>query len=455
MGVSPTHSNLFFNFSSLYSQGNDKTQATIQGTAGSVSNGMFQIRSVKMTVSDLLDLSPEALAIAADASSQTASGSTAVAIPGLTTDSSDSTVGKSNVADTTLGSPTLSEAERVEMIRVNKNAVLERVNELLAENGLEVPADQAFELTTNLMDGSVSVAGIDDEELLAAFNEALQDDEQLVELMRKTRNDLNLPEQENTVARNFTIQFNSMEPTPEDAIIEFNIDVSITQTKQMLENGTQTTDGESTEDGTNGGLTSQFETFTYQISITLSNRINTDSMLLEQLNNSKSSKTERNSKTESTDEADETEENEESEETGSVAVTGESDETNETEALPLSKLFEAFGSHFRADSQIDIGEDGISLDWLLRFSNWNGSASSDNTESDDLTSQLLYQTMNIGGTMTIPFDPTGTMTPEQQAEQVQQLFTQGVNNLFEQGKATPWASKFFAQSGLTELGIFG
>lgn len=83
----------------------------------------------------------------------------------------------------TLQTPEISQAERVKMIRVNKNAVLEHSKSLLAEKGVEVADDQAFDLAVNFQDGSVSITGIEDEELSAAVNEALAGDEELMTLI--------------------------------------------------------------------------------------------------------------------------------------------------------------------------------------------------------------------------------------------------------------------------------
>lgn len=423
MGVSPTNSQVFFNFSSLFAQGNNKNFASVQAAAANYANGAFQVRSASITVADVLDLSPEGLT----ASQQVDN----------TEQSTESMVNENNTVDTTLKASELSEAERVEIIRVNKNAVLSRVNELLAEKGVEVSADQTFELTTNLMDGSISVKGIEDTELLASFNEALQGDEQLVNLMRKTRNELGISEQENTVPRNFTIQYNSMQETPEGVEIDFNIDLFITQPQNLLEDGTNEGEDASDEQGT----------ATYQMSITLSNRINIDASLLDQSGNSNvSSKKEKDN-----DEIDD-EETEEAENINAIAVEADDvSEENSFEPLPVNELFSAFGSYFQATSSVNAGTNGLDLNWHLQFSNWNATQQSD----DAASLQQLYQTMNIGGSMQFPFDETGELTTEQQAQSLQNLFAQGMNGLFSQGSTSPWTSNFLGTSGLSELGFFG
>lgn len=383
MGISPANSQIFFNFSSLFSQGNNASFASVQGAAASYANGALQVRSTNITIADVLDLSQEGLA----ASQQTEES----------TQAAQSVVNENETVDTTLKASELSEADRVEMIRVNKNAVLSRVNELLAEKGLEVPEDQPFELTTNLMDGSVSVKGIEDPELLAAFNEALQDDEQLVELMRKTRNELGLPEQENTVPRNFTIQFNSMQETPEGIEIDFHIDLFITQPKPVLENESDTE--ETTEAPENDALADNQATTTYQMSITLSNRIKMESSLIEQLGNSNvSTKT---NKEEDVEEIDEEDESDDADDANAIVVESENYSENEIPDLSaLKEMFAAFGSNFQATSSFNGETNGLNLHWHLQLSNWSAVQQT----GDAATLQQLFQTMNIGGSMQIPSD---------------------------------------------------
>ncbi|MDR1963903.1 MAG: hypothetical protein LBQ50_09000, partial [Planctomycetaceae bacterium] len=237
MSISPTSSSVYVDYSSFFSQGKNKAFSAFQITAGSYANGAFQVRRASELTLDILDISAEGLAQVAALQSETSVETTV-----------ETTANIESVNDVTLETPEISEAERVEMIRVNKNAVLERVNELLAEKGIEVPSDQSFELTTNFLDGSIAVAGIEDADLAAAINEALAGDEELVARMKKTREELGLTEPANTVPRNFTIEFNSMIETPADAELEYKIDLFVNNPVPLLTNETETT--ENTEEQT-------------------------------------------------------------------------------------------------------------------------------------------------------------------------------------------------------------
>ncbi len=233
MSLSPV--NLFASFSSIFSYNKDgKTLNAMSNISAAYTNGAFQVS--RTTYLDFLDLSPEGLA-----KFKELEDAAAVVDP-------DAVAENEAVSDVSLETKKdMSEAERVETIRVNKNAVLGRVNDLLKEKGLEVSEDQKFDLKVNFIDGSIEVSGIEDPELLAAFNEALQGDEELIGRMRKTRDELGLEEKEGTVPRNFTIQFGSMQETPADAELEFHIDVSVnplaetaTETETETEAGTET-----------------------------------------------------------------------------------------------------------------------------------------------------------------------------------------------------------------------
>jgi hypothetical protein len=203
----------YFNYSSLFAQNGNKSLSAFQAVSASYANGTFQLRRVSAVTLDILDLSPAGLAKANEIAD------------------SQSTEPIQETSDVTLATekPKISETDRVEMIRVNKNAVLERVKEVLDDKGVSVPEDQRFELTTNFLDGSISVEGINDPELAAAVNEALAGDEELIARMKKTREELGLDEPPNTIPRNFTIEFGSMVETPPNAELEFQIDIFVNQ----------------------------------------------------------------------------------------------------------------------------------------------------------------------------------------------------------------------------------
>ena len=375
-----------------------------------------------MSALDVLDLSPEALAW--KKSTETGTETTE-------TERSEAT------SDVSLQSPDMTEAERVELIRVNKNAVLDRVNSILAEKGVEVSENQAFDLKVNFLDGSVSVTGVEDEALAAAMNEALAGDEELIALMRKTRDELGLPEQENTVPRNFTIEFNSMLETPADAELEFKIDLFVNRSVPQLEDGTAAVE-ETEDDETQTEITP-----TFQMSIVLSNRV--QSSLLDQLENKTTTKDaekkDKSAKAENVEDEDDTEEAEET-----VAIAAEEVVENDTD---VEDNYSIFGNWFRTDSTVTATPEGLLLDWNLQFRNWDMSGNLDNPAAD----QRIFETLNLGGTMQFDFDSTTGLSPTEQAAQLQSLFSGAMNQYFSQGTTSTWGTDFFGQTGLDQLGL--
>lgn len=314
MSITPAGSNVSFDFSSIFNQ--NKAFSDFQA-AGRYADAAFKVRGPS-SEADILDLSAEGLA-ASEAATET-----------------DGVSEMGELVDTTIAEKAeLTETQRVDIIRSNKNAVLARINTLLAEKGVEVPSDQSFELKTNFMDGSISVTGLEDPELEAAFNEALQGDEELISLMRKTWDGLGMPEQENTQPRNFTIQFLSMNETPADAEIEFTIDMTVN--KAVSEDA----EAEATEDDENASPSA-----TYQISITLSNKIRADmnAALLDELDNAnapkKSGKKDKSDQTDEIDDDQDVEDTEEIKESEVVALTEEEElEDEEDETLTTQYVF--------------------------------------------------------------------------------------------------------------------
>lgn len=436
MGVSPTNSNIYVNLTSIFSQdGGNKGLSIFQAT-GSYANGAFQIRGTRTSVSDVLDLSPEGMAAL-----EAAAEAQAVAVPD-DSEAAEST-SENGAVDTTLQSNEMSDLERVETIRLNKNSVLERVRTLLEEKGIEYSAAQPFTLTTNLMDGSVTVEGIEDPELLAAFDEALAGDEELVSLMRKTRNELGLPEQGNTIPRNFTIEFASMEDTPANAEIEFRIDVFVNQTAQPLVEGE--TDQTESSDQDQAATTPLF-----QMSILLSNRIKPDasSMLLEQLessaNQSKGAVKEKGQSQGSEEIEEEEKEKIDSEESDKIVM----EETpEESSAQTVDASYADLGTHFQSQSEVLVTEEGFQLNWQLRFADWDLSRPEELYESQ----RKLYESMDLSGSTSFLADPQSDLSVQEQADHLKSLFDQGVGELFSRNTTSDWTRDFLVRSGLGNL----
>lgn len=159
------------------------------------------------------------------------------------------------------------ETDKIEQIRVNKNSVISRINELLNENGVEIPEDQKFTVNLNLQTGKLDVSGIEDEELQQKFLEAIQGDEQLTSLLRKTREDLGLDYGKNVTSRNFGIAFDSMLETPVDAAVSYRLDINIDPADSVQ----QTSEVENPQIGQNAQ--DKRDATRFQISILMSNFI--------------------------------------------------------------------------------------------------------------------------------------------------------------------------------------
>ncbi len=260
--------NFFANSTSFFSFNKDnKTLTGMQSITAAYANGAFHVR--RETTLDILDLSAEGRDL---------SKLLTPTNPMDATEPADDVLDPTATDDVTLGTPNdISEQQRVEMIRVNKNSVLERVKDLLSEKGLEVPDGQKFDLRVNFLDGTIEATGIDDPELAAQFNEALQGDGDLIARMRKTRDELGIPDRENTVPRNFTIGFDSMLATPEDAELEYNIDVYVHEPIQVESETAAVTDEESEQAAAEESSADQKKNIyaqlpTFQYSIMLTNK---------------------------------------------------------------------------------------------------------------------------------------------------------------------------------------
>ncbi|MDR2754346.1 MAG: hypothetical protein LBC20_01445 [Planctomycetaceae bacterium] len=445
MSISATTSHVYVNYSSFFLQGNNKTFSTLQAAVANYSNNTSQGNNATVSTSDILDLSQEGLA-------------QSLASPSIAAGTTDNTeTATETVNNVTLGTPELSESERVETIRVNKNAVLERVNEILEEKGIELSENQAFDLTANFLDGTLSVTGIEDAELAATVNEALAGDEELLDLMKKTRNELGLAEPANTVSRNFTIGFDSMLETPAGTELEYKIDLFVNQPTALPEE-TANTEIANTESLENtDSTTSPTEQLTFYLSILLSNKTNSDLDLLTALENNKSSENKKDSKLENTQENNkEQENNEETVQTKTPDFIPDEEQPVELPVETVSAIFPSsvFGSYFQAGSVIEIGADGVTLDWNLQFSNWSNSANTANNTTNNSESsnkiQQIFETLNITGSAFYAYDSQNPQSFEEQAAEFQSQFVNG----FSQGLKSSWAENFIAQNGLNLLGIF-
>ncbi|MDR2117905.1 MAG: hypothetical protein LBP87_16145 [Planctomycetaceae bacterium] len=413
MSVAPTNSSVYVDYSSFFSQGGKKTFSTFQATAASYGNGAFQVRRASALTLDILDLSPEGLA------------QTNTLQPPNPAQITQNTETINN--DVTLETPEISETERVEMIRINKNAVLERVNELLAEKGVEVDSNQSFELTTNFLDGTISVTGIEDESLAATINEVLAGDEELIARMKKTREELGLTEPANTISRNFTIGFGSMIETPANTELEYKIDLFVNNPVPASEEITDAKTVENTETIT--------EQPSFYLSVLLSNKPKTqpDVNLITALQNNKIE----DNKTDKTDDVsensqvadinnDDENKNNESKDKENTTQTKtpdfipyEESPVETTEKVPEIIPYSILGSYLQASSVVDIGADGITLDWNLQFNNWNIVGNTVGNTTDNLgistETQQIFETFNIGGSAFYAVDPQNPQSLEKQA----------------------------------------
>ncbi|MDR2706814.1 MAG: hypothetical protein LBC02_13620 [Planctomycetaceae bacterium] len=450
MSVSPTSSSVYVNYSSLFSQGGNKAFSAFQATAANYGNGIFQVRRASVSTLDILDLSPEGLY-------QYQSQSQPKTLQPET--SAETTGNVETTNDVTLETPEISEAERVEIIRVNKNAVLERVNELLAEKGVEVPSDQSFELTTNFLDGTISVAGIENADLAASVNEALAGDEELIARMKKTREELGLTEPANTVSRNFTIGFESMTETPANAELEYKIDLFVNKPIPLLEDssGTEIAD---TESAGSAETTATPEQPTFYLSVLLSNKPNpnVNLNLITALEDNKISENLDKSQDKEPENSQDSNEETTSTKTPDFIPNEKPSEPSEelpVEAAPAILPYSVFGSYFQTGSVVEIGADGVTLDWNLQFSNWDvtgnvTNSTTDNTETFTETQQI-FKTLNIAGSTFYAYDLQNPQSPEEQAAWIQSQFANG----FSQGSNSLWAEDFITQESLNLLGIFG
>lgn len=446
MSVSPTSSSVYVNYSSFFSQNGNKAFSAFQATAANYGNGTFQVRRASALTLDILDISPEGLA-QTNALQPSTFAKTTETETGLTGNAE-------TVNDVTLESPEISETERVEMIRVNKNSVLERVNELLAEKGVEVSPDQAFELTTNFLDGSISVTGIADDSLETIVNEVLAGDKELIARMKKTREELGLTEPANTVSRNFTIGFESMTETPANTELEYKIDLFVNKFVNkpvpLLEDTSDTENVENTEKAT-----TPEQPTTFYLSVLLSNKPKTEPIvnLITALQDNKISDNKTDKTNEESENSQETnEDNENITQTKTPDFIPYEESPAETvETVPEIFPYSVFGSYFQAGSTIGIGADGITLDWNLQFSNWDiaGNAT-DNSEISSQTQQI-FETLNIGGSTFYAADPQNPQSLEEQAAWFQSQFVNG----FSQGLDSTWVENFITQNDLNRLGIFG
>lgn len=446
MSISPTSSHVYVNYSSLFSQGNNKTFSALQAAIANYSNGTAQTNNVATSTSDILEISQEGL-------DQLLALQTAT--PAETTENTETTT--ETVNDVALTVSEMSEAERVETIRVNKNAVLERVNELLAEKGIELSENQAFDLTANFLDGTISVTGIENADLAAAVNEALAGDQELINLMKKTREELGLTEPANTVSRNFTIGFDSTLETPADAELEYKIDLFINQPVALPDEtkNTEIADTQSVENTET--TTSTTEQLAFYLSILLSNKVNSEIDLITSLENNKNSQNPTETKLKNSQESSEEQNN--NEETVQTKTPDFIPDEEQPEELPVETVSEifpysVFGSYFQAGSVVGIGADGVTLDWNLQFSNWNHSANTvnhatNNTESSAETQQI-FETLNITGSTFYAYDPQNPQSLEEQAAEFQTQFVNG----FSQGLKSSWTENFITQNGLNLLGVF-
>jgi hypothetical protein len=458
MSISATTSNVYVNYYSFLSQGNNKSLSALQSVVANYGANAFQVSGSSASNSDILDISVEGLTLLNALQSVVPAGTTDNSTETDNTETGNTSTGNTEtVSDVSLNASEISEAERVEIIRVNKNAVLERVNELLEEKGIEVSAEQSFDLTTNFLDGSVSVTGIADPELAAAVNEALAGDAELIARMQKTRDELGLAEPANTVSRNFTIGFDSMIETPEDAELEYVIDLFVNQPVAVLPEETAGTEVANTEVAGTEAAEATTVSPAFYLSIILSNKLNSEANLIEALNNNEVAQDDnevaQNDKEVAQDDNEEQNANNEtvlSKTPDFIPEAESSDETAETVSTILP--YSIFGSYFQASSVAGVGADGVTLDWNLQFSNWNIAGNTANNANTETTSetQQIFETLNIGGSAFYAADPQQTQTLEEQAALYQSQFI----NEFSQGLDSAWVKNFITQNGLNTLGLF-
>ncbi len=278
MSISST-SNIYVQFSSLFQKDQSSPLQGLRASFSALSGAEIDRKAneVQSLVSDILDLSSEGIRRSLAGTGQNSL---------LPQDKSDAEQTENQSGSELQSSAQsgdavrLSEAQRVEQIRVNKNAVLNRINEILAEQGIEVSTEQAFNITVNMQTGAVSISGIEDAELLANMNEALGADEQLSSLMQKTRNELGVAYPSDVRPKNFTICFDSMIETPADAEISYQIDITINGQRKAAETPAEAEEGEVAETADSSSQAASDETPLFQLSIFLSNKVPSPTALL-------------------------------------------------------------------------------------------------------------------------------------------------------------------------------
>ncbi len=275
MSISST-SNIYVQFSSLFQKDQSSPLQGLRASFSALSGAEIDRKAneVQSLVSDILDLSSEGIRRSLAGTGQKSLLPQDKSDAEQTENQSGSELQSSSQTGDTVR---LSEAQRVEQIRVNKNAVINRINEILAEQGIEVSAEQAFNITVNMQTGAVSISGIEDAELLASMNEALGADEHLSSLMQKTRNELGVAYPADVRPKNFTICFDSMIETPADAEISYQIDITVNGQRNTAETPAETEDAEAAD--SNSQVTSD-ETPLFQLSIFLSNKAPSPTALL-------------------------------------------------------------------------------------------------------------------------------------------------------------------------------
>lgn len=377
---------VYLQYSTLF-QKNGRTTAIQASVTANANENLLKKAENKGITGDILDLSPEGI-LESLAKRRAAANSETGAESGNVTTTGSGTSESSSVIN----------AERIALIRTNKNAVLDRVNTLLAENGIEVPPDQSFELKVNAITGELSVTGIDDPELSAQFNEAIQGDELLSGLMLKTRDDLNLPTLPNTTSRNFTIGFGSMIPTPEGAEVEYMIDVTVRHfDPEGNEVAAENTAG--SEDGGN-------PIFTFQMSIHLSTKMPSLIDFME-------------------------------------SVTGETDETESEKASDSnsvtrkSKTVQNREEALSVNSWLDFEEYGITHEWSLVLEIAEGGNANLNGGESQEGNWLMSTSLTISGSMFYEFPQTATDS--------------GDNSLTESAAVLPWSVSGMENLGSEEL----
>ncbi len=315
MSISPT-GNVYVQFSTIFQRDQSSPLQGFKASFSALSGKdiVQKVNDAKSHQKDILDLSPEGLRQSL--------------LPKTKSDATDASLQSSEQASAPVSQ--MSEIDRVNLIRTNKNAVLERINELFAEKGIDVPQDQSFDITVDQQTGKLEIRGVDDPELLQAMNDAVAGDDQLVSLMKKTREDLGVPYPENVRPGNFTIGFDSMIPTPEDAEIAYQIDVVINAAKSM-----EAAESSEAEDMESSPETKTPTAPVLQFSILLTNKVPNATELLTDPTKTKSGET------------DETDNKSENSQLVSVTPEGKAEQL------------------FRIQSRVEIDETGLHHFWSI------------------------------------------------------------------------------------------